>query len=69
MTRADFEKHLNEQYLDVYNSSDVLEAFEGLGTDKQIRSAWMEGALGTFLRRKDPIQFDVMYQERCRELV
>lgn len=68
-TKADHEEYLNDLYADVYDWETCLEEFGHYCADEDdtITDAYHDRTLGTLLRRKDPIAFNVSHEERRRE--
>lgn len=61
-TKKMYEKYLNEILSIAYSKDEVMNKYEYLGKVVVDRN-YNKGTLGTLLRRRDNIQFDVMYNE------
>jgi hypothetical protein len=62
-TKKDYEKYLNELYCDSYSEGQAIDNLKYLGDETVIRRNHTNHTLGTLLRRKDNIQFEVGYAE------
>jgi len=65
-TKKDYEKHLNELYCDTYSESQAIDELRYLGSEAVIRKNHANRSLGSLLRKKDSIQFEVGYDEWCK---
>lgn len=65
-TKQAYEKHLNAIIIDHYSESQALDTFHHLGAKEVISRNYHNRTLGTLLRRKDPVQFEVNFNEWCR---
>ena len=66
MTKKDYEKILNDQYADTFSLSQAIDAFQYLGSSKTIENNYLNHTLGSLLRRKDSIRFNVCYNQFSR---
>lgn len=64
MTKKQFEVYLNELYSYAYTLEGVKYLLGYLGTEKTIERNYDNVKLGTLLRKKDPLAFDVNYKEK-----
>jgi hypothetical protein len=62
-TKKAFETGLNELYFSYYSESQALDVFSYLGSELVVRNNYYRRSLGTLLRKKDPIGFEVGYSE------
>ena len=75
LTMARYEAKLNDTLSSVYNEEEAFEQYEYLCnarrryrcTEMTLRKYIRDNQLGTLIRRLDPIQFNVMYNEQRRE--
>lgn len=69
-TKQHFEDHLNENFSDTLTQKQAVKKFVHLSSKKNktiIIKNHTNRILGTFLRKNDKTQFDVMYQEFCKQ--
>lgn len=65
-TRNEYEQHLNETYTDIYTEDDAVDKLSHLGTATTIRKRHARRELGTLVRAKDVVAFNVGYGEWCK---
>lgn len=66
MKKKELEQELNSLY-STMDKGEALDMFKYLGSRTIINKHYNGNALGSLLRKKDPVTFDIIHQEKLKE--